>query len=335
MHRIPVILWAVAAFAFAEMNVASRAPVARVVELHGTATVAEVVEGEHFARPLMLYGTVYADEQLVLDADARATLVFRADGHIERVAKPGTYQVKKTGCEPAEGVERVAMPEQKREVIGKLSKGSRGIVQGGVVLARAPAPPSSDDTDEDAETPFEPDWSKISPRRDATLLAANPKFTWYAVPNAEKYTLKLYYLGNQVWTTEVKQSETTYDGEEPLTAAGTYWWEATATIDGKSWPVCESSFRMASEHQCDEAAEIEKMLKTPDPISLAIAAMWYRQNDMTTEAVAANEQLAKLAPSAAVYRELSELYYQLGRDQDGDAAAVKAEKLEKEKTEKN
>ena len=87
------------------------------------------------------------------------------------------------------------MPEQNRVVVGKLSKGSRGIVQGGVVMPRAPAPRPKDndantkpkdlDAPPASKLPATVDMGSFRPISGSTLLTAKPVFSWPAVPKAK------------------------------------------------------------------------------------------------------------------------------------------------------
>ncbi len=311
-------------------------PAARILEIKGKAMV---VEAKDLDRPAAVYGTIYADERIVVEKNTQVTLVFRGDGHVERIVAPGTFQVTEKGCRPSKGVEQVAMPEQNRVVVGKLSKGSRGIVQGGVVMPRAPAPrPKDNDAnskpkDLDAppanKLPATVDMGSFRPISGSTLLTAKPVFSWPAVPKAKKYTLSLFFLGNQVWAADTENTRLEYSGETPLKAGALYSWEITATLDGKPEPIGEGAFHMANDRQRASAAEIEKLLVKPEPLYLALAALWYKQNEMLFEAIAINEQLVKLTSNAAVYQELAELYSRAGMEKAATAAEDKAANLEK------
>jgi hypothetical protein len=332
--------WAVPLVAVALVVVGAgagpRSPAARVLEVKGNATV---VEGETYERPAAVYGTIYADEWLMMAKDTQVTLVFRGDGHVERVVAAGRFQVTQSGCQPRTGVEQVAMSEPNRAVVGKISKGSRGIVQGGVVMARAPAPGPAPiaaaappkDTASTAESDLleMADAGSIRPLVDSTLLAARPAFSWPAVPKAKKYTLNLYFLGNLVWSAEWETSRVEYSGDAPLKSGATYSWEVTTVRDGKPVTICEGMFHTASDRQRADADALEKLLAKPEPAYLALAAMWYKQNGLLTEAIAVNEQLAKLAPAAAIYGELAELYFRAGLSKEGNAADRKMMELEK------
>jgi hypothetical protein len=304
-----------------------RSPAARVLEMKGKATI---VEAENFDRPAALYGTIYADERLVVAKDAQVTLVFRSDGHVERVVAPGTFQVTQSGCQPQTGVQQVAMSEQNRATVGKISKGPRGIIQGGVVMVRSPAPPRKNAGPAQESKPLviaSP--GTIRPIANSTLLTAKPTFSWPAAPKAKTYTFTLYFLGNRVWSAASETPRLEYSGDTPLKSGAMYSWEVTTTLDGKAATVCEGMFRTASDRQQAEAAALKKLLAKPEPAYLALAAMWYKQNDLVPEAIALNEQLAKLTPDAVIYRELVDLYFQAGREEDANAAEATATELEK------
>ena len=136
MHLYGTLLGLTALFFLGEGGADDPIPAARVLELKGTATI---LDSENFDRPVALYGTIYGGERIVVGEDAQVTLVFRGEGQIERIAAPGTFAISPNGCEPRTGVEQVSVPERHRATIGKISKGNRGIVRGGVMVARAVA----------------------------------------------------------------------------------------------------------------------------------------------------------------------------------------------------
>jgi hypothetical protein len=327
MNRTATVLLAVVALVVVGAAWGGMSPAARVLEVRGKATVSEA---ENFDRPAAVYGTIYADERLVVAKDSQVTLVFRADGHVERIVAPGTFKVTPTGCQPKTGVEQVAMPEQNRAAIGKISKGPRGIVQGGVVMARSPAPPPKDaSAPPEAEPPAIAGPGNFRPILGSTVIAAKPVFSWPVVLKTKNYAFNLFLSGNRVWSATTETPRLEYAGDTPLKSGALYSWEVTVTNDGKSATVCEGTFHTASDRQRDEAAALKNLLAEREPFCLALAAMWYKQNGLVPEAIVINEQLAKATPDVAIYRELSELYFQAGREDDGNAAEIKAMELEK------
>jgi hypothetical protein len=325
MYRTWTVLLAAIVLVVTNAGAGGRAPAARVLEMKGKATI---VEGENFDRPAAVYGTIYSDERLKVTSDSQVTLVFRGDGHIERVVAPGTFKVTQHGCQPQTGVEQVPLSEQNRATVGKISKGSRGIVQGGVAMMRSPAPPPGNDPAQD-EGPVVVDLGKLRPVADSTLLVAKPKFSWPAIPKAKQYTLNLYLLGNRVWTANSEKTELDYAGETPLKSGATYSWEVTTILDDKPMTVCEGTFDTISDRQRADAESLDKLLAKPEPAFLVLAALWYKQNKLVLEAIAINEQLATLVPDSAVYRELAELYFRAGCVEEGNAAEEKMLELEK------
>lgn len=326
MNRTCITLFVAVALVIVGAGWGGRSPAARLLEVKGKATV---VEGENFNRPASVYGTLYVDERLVVAKDAQVTLVFRHDGHVERIVAPGTFQITQTGCRPRTGVESVAASTQNQAVITKISKGPRGIVQGGVVMVRSPAPPSGDAPSPAGDAPAMAEPGQIHPINESTALAAKPTFSWTALPKATRYTLKLYCSGNRIWSATAETTSVEYSGDA-LKPGTRYTWEVGTTLDGKSVPVCDGAFRTANDSQQADAEALRKLLAQPEPAYLALAVMWYKQNGMIGEAIAANEQLAgRLTSDAAVYQELAELYFQAGRAKDGMAAEAKAVELDK------
>lgn len=308
MHLYGTLLGLTSLFLLGDGRADEPMPAARVVELKGTATI---LDSEDFDRPVALFGTIYGGERIVVGEGAQVTLVFREEGQLERIAAPGTFTISPNGCEPRKGVEQVAVPERHRATIGKISKGNRGIVRGGVMVARAVAPPNADD-----QTPQEPGVPEIAagsitPVFDATLLEPKPKFSWPAVKRAKQYTLNLSLSENRIWSADTAATELAYGGSTPLKSGATYTWEVIALLDGTRTKFFEGEFRLASEAERATMAELKKMLEDPDPMYLILAAMWYKQHRLLPEAIAAYERLAEKNPDQAVYQELLELYYEI------------------------
>jgi hypothetical protein len=328
MKQSYAVLLLAGATVFVAAGAGLRSPAARVLEVKGKATILDL---ENFDRPAAMYATLYSDDRLVIDKNASAVLVFRADGHIERLTAPGTFQVTQNGCQPRTGIEVVAVPERSQSLVGKVSRGPRGIVQGGVTLVRAPPP--RDPTGKNKPTKsIGP--SRISPIPESTVLAVKPMFSWPEVHKAEMYALKLYFLGNQAWSATTNTTSLQYAGDPPLKAGAKYTWEVATKLDGKTSSVCEGVFTTATDAQRADVAAFEQLLAKPEVPFLALAALWYKQHGFIVEVIAANEQLAKLAADPAVYYTLAELYQQAGRIEDAAAAADKALELEANASEK-
>ncbi len=311
---------------FVAAGAGTRLPAARVLEVQGKVTI---VNPDRSDRPAATFSILYADDSLVAVKGAQITLIFRGDGHIERVAAPGKFQVAQTGCQPATGVERVTLSEPNRAVVAKISMGSQGIVQGGVVVARGVPSAGSDDAGNDDEPHVLAAPGQLRPIPESALLAAKPTFSWPAVAKAKKYSLNLYLRGSRVWSAASESPRLEYAAGEPLKSGGMYAWEVMTTLDGKEVKICEGVFYAASDRQQAEAEGLQKLLAKPETSSLALAALWYKQNRFVTEAIAVHEQLAKRSNDAAVYWTLSELCWQAGREDDAKAASNKAAELDK------
>ena len=134
----------------------------------------------------------------MVDKDASVTLAFGSDGHLEGAAV-GSLTVTQVGCQPKGGVERVAMSQQARAVVDKISQGAKGIVQGGGVVAREVPTVSSRPQDYDSLTVAAAP-GQIRPILGSTVLSTNPVFSWPTVPKAKKYTLNVYSQGSRVWS---------------------------------------------------------------------------------------------------------------------------------------
>jgi len=304
----------------------TRFPAARVLEVQGKVTI---VSPDKSDRPAALFSVIYADDHLVAAKDAAATLIFRDDGHIERVGSPGTFLVTPSGCQPKIGVEQVVMSEQNRVAVVKISKGPGGIVQGGVVVARNVPQSTTDNAVNDDEPRGLAAPGQLRPIPESTLLAAKPMFSWPAEAKGKKYHLNLYFRGNRVWSAVSETSRLEYTAKIPLQSGAMYSWEVTTNSDGEAAKICEGVFYTASDRQRAEAAGLEKLLAKPDIPCLALAALWYKQNRFVIEAIAVHERLGKVSDDAAVYWALSELCWQAGREGDAKAAANKAAELDK------
>jgi len=331
MKRHSLVLFAVLALLLVGLGAGggARSPAARIVEIKGQAAI---VDPENFDRQAALFGTLYANDRLKLEAKASVTRVFRSDGHIERLASPGPFTVTPEGCTPEADIERPALSAQSRSTVGKIAKGPRGIVQGGVVVARAPArpPKKEENARNDSDAAAAPLYAgAIRPVAGATILSAKPAFSWPAVPNATKYVLSLYYLGNRIWKAETDKTQLDYAGELPLKPGATYSWDVAALVGDLTAPINTSSFRIADDSQQSHAEAVRKMVAKPEAPLLAVAALWYEQNDLVEEAIDAYRQLSNLADDPVVYNALSGLCWRAGLEEEARRADEEAAKLEK------
>ncbi|MGD0899677.1 MAG: hypothetical protein ABR915_17740 [Thermoguttaceae bacterium] len=279
-------------------------------------------DGGPAERLLASHSTIYADQQLLVSPDAQVTLLFWSDGHIEQIAAPGTFKVALGGCQPRTGIKQLKVAEPSRAVVDQCRNDFRR--QFSAVVARSGDGGQGDVSSAGAGR------GELRPILDSTVLAAKPVFAWPARSKAAKYTVSLYFLENRIWSAVTEATRLEYSGETPLRPDEMYSWRVTTTLDdGKVVTLCGGVFRTASGPQRETAAGLEKLLARPEPPYLAMAAIWYKQNGFIPEAIAADEQLARLAPDAGVYRELSRLYVLAGRSEDAFAANLKAAELEK------
>jgi hypothetical protein len=327
MQRILAVLVLINALVSLGVDNGPRKPAARFLEIKGNVVIRDP---GNYQRPAVTFGTVYADDRIVVGKGAQAMLAFRADGHVECITAASTLQVTSEGCRPKSGVEQIAMPATQRAILSKLSRGPNGIVQGGVMVARAAAPrPRDDESPENEQAPLAMP-GQLRPILGSTVLIQKPTFSWPAVPKAEKYTLNVYDGGNRVWSAGTDTTRLEYSGEKPLKSDSFHLWEVIATIGGKPAHVGEGTFMTANDRQRDDAEALQKLLRKPDVPTLAVAALWYRQNDMIEEAIATFRQLAKLSRDPDVYRSLVDLCDLAGLDDEARETEQKAEELEKE-----
>lgn len=311
-------------------------PAARIVEMKGKATIVEdagdagtTVAPDDLARPAAVYHTIYADERLMVADGSQVTLVFRANGHTERIVVPGTFKVTQEGCTPKEGIEQKPLSRKNRATIDKINTDFPRIVQGGVVMAFAPA------------EGYEPPPPGICPFHNSKLLEVQPAFSWPANPKAKQYTLHLYEVdeeghrvpGSRDWSDTTEKPELKY-ADQPLTPGTKYKWEVTASLDGRrklrsrKEKECWGEFRVASPEERDKAESLAEITAQSEPALIALAAMWYREFGFLREAIALNERLAKLTADPAVYGELEELYFEANDHKRAEAAAEKMMQLE-------
>jgi hypothetical protein len=311
---------------FVGAGAGARSPAARVLEVKGKIAI---ISPDKSQRTAAMFSTVYADDRLVAGSGAQATLVFRSDGHIERIGSPGTFQVTASGCEPKNNVVQVAMSQQNQAVVARISAEPGGIIQGGVVVARGGPGVLNDASTNEAEPNAHASARQIRPLPESTLLAERPTFSWPVDANAKKYVLNLYLRGKRVWSATTDAATLKYASETKLKPGAMYSWEVVADPDGDAAKICESVFHTASDRQRAEASGLEKLLSKPDTPSLALAAMWYKKNQFVTEAIAVHQRLAKRSNDTAVYWSLSELCWQAGREVEAKAAANRATELDK------
>ncbi len=286
-------------------------PVARILELKGTVVI-KTAEGK--TRPAAVYGTVFEGESLTVKQGAQAVLVFRQDGHSERLKVATTVTAKATGCEPKGSVEVIATDPRRQTLV---AKGLQRLPE--LALAGAVSVPRSG--------PSEKIPPRISPINGATLLTQSPVLSWLEVTDAAEYEVVVYNGSLRHWSTSVKNPELSYKGPV-LKPSRTYRWEIVAKSSGQVQPVGKGEFTIATAEQIAEALEIKELAIGEDVVGLALAALSYERLGLFAEALAVYERLAKLAPDTSPFHAaLADLYEKAGRQDDSAQARARAEKL--------
>ncbi len=286
-------------------------PVARILELKGSVAI-KTPEGK--TRPAAVYGTVFENELLTVDNAAQVVLVFRHDGHSERLQVPTTFTAGSTGCEPQSDVKKI-VSEARRQML--VAKGLKRLPE--LALAGAVSVPRSGPTE---KLPL-----RISPIQGATLLTQRPVLRWPAVENALEYEVVVYNGKLRHWSSTASKAEVNYEGPA-LKPSRTYRWEVVAKMTGEVRRVGNGEFTIATGDQLAEAQEIKEVATGEDVAGLALAALSYERLGMFEEALAVYERLAKLAPDTSPFHAaLADLYEKAGRREDSAQARTRAEKL--------
>ncbi|MGD0898201.1 MAG: hypothetical protein ABR915_10225 [Thermoguttaceae bacterium] len=305
---VPLVVLCLGIAAHAEAAV----PAARVLETKGKVVVKPKGDDSRELAPL---DTVYLDEKVVLVSGSSAVLAFRADGHIERLSQPGEVVVTKTGCDPKTGVEVLEAPERHKKLVSAtvMSLHPRG--SAGVTIFRSAGP-------------GKPPPMRISPVRGSTILTERPRLAWSAVPDAVRYEVAVK-VDPKGWGMTTKETQADYPGDPPLKPGSLHEWLVTVTLaDGTTRHACEGEFTVATEEQRARAADLKPLATGTDVAYLALAAVWYDENNMIPEAVAAYERLVSLEPGVAVFHfALSRLYMREERPADSQKAYARGRQL--------
>ncbi|BAY35688.1 hypothetical protein NIES2111_00040 [Nostoc sp. NIES-2111] len=154
----------------------------------------------------------------------------------------------------------------------------------------------------------------ISPR-DTAILSGKPTLRWNAVKGATSYKVTLRGPGVN-WTTNVKQSEVVYSGQEPLQPGFRYRVVVTADNGATSESDAPVGFNLLSEGEAQQVkAEITQLQKQPltdESKNLALAYL-YQSKNLNAVAIDLLAGLVKQEnQSTAVYQLLGSLYQQVG-----------------------
>lgn len=187
----------------------------------------------------------------------------------------------------------------------------------------------------------------ISPR--STLILTNqPTLRWNATTNAKNF--KVTVRGRKLnWTTQVSRDqvcqhnicELVYPGEPPLQLEVSYILviETDTNRSSAEITVAELGFKLIDEYKAEEvhknAQQIEEQNLSAREKALEVADL-FTDSNLAAEAITTLEALAKDEKSAAVYRQLGELYRWIGLPLEAEVqyqeavkkAEVAADKLE-------
>ena len=301
-------------------------PVARVLEVRGSIRAERADSAD---RELAVFGTVYEGERLVLAADSWLVLAFRAEGRLERIAGPAEVTVGVGGCVPEELVQPRALARDGGRPVQAAVQQLPPVTRGGATIVRS----------RPGETGRPPDlppgvlglprpWFEPVPQ--TIVLAVRPVFDWQTLPGATGYVVCVADEAGELWSTQVAQPPVEYGGTQPLEPGQRYtWWVRVSEgpdQPGRRWG--EARFTVAGGEQRALAEELQAWTAESQPGYLALAALWFQQEQLVGEAIQAARRLAELDPEQAEYhRLLAQLYQRAGRSDRADAARQRVRAL--------
>lgn len=293
---------------------AAEKPIGRILEITGKVRVLDVTKK---SRPAEVFGTVYAEESLELEADASVVISFRVSRKLERISKVSKATLKETGVEPREAATSLELknPQAMKLVGNSLKSLEKGV--GGVTLTRSAGPA--------APLPA------VSPIVGCTVLTANPTFNWPTRENAKSYELILKgpKLKKKPWRTDKMAPPVKYDGDTELENDKEYLWEVFVTLnDDKVLPICNGSFHIGSDETYEAAKDLEALNNETEPPLVALAAIRLEELGLYEDAIRQYERLLELSPRRAEFpAALSELYDKAGKTTKAAESRKLAEKL--------
>lgn len=172
----------------------------------------------------------------------------------------------------------------------------------------------------------------ISPRR-TKLLNPLPKLRWNAVPGASRYAVSLIGDEEVIWETIVRETEVVYSGEPPLESGVDYLLMIEANTGASSLEddSPDLGFSLLEENEAtvvrDAVEQLVNLDLANETKSLALAHL-YMVHDLKTEAIATLEALEKQgSQTAAIYRTLGELYFEVGLNPLAESHYLRATQL--------
>lgn len=149
----------------------------------------------------------------------------------------------------------------------------------------------------------------ITPR-DTRLLNPQPTLEWKSVPNATTYTITIEEdIEGEIWKTETQETQLIYDGDVALIPGLSYTLKVKADSGSE---VAEGRFNILSQEDASIVkVAIENAKNLNNPLSqLAV----YKQYLLRADAIQLLEKMVNQdTQSSTVYRELGDLYWQIGR----------------------
>jgi hypothetical protein len=251
-------------------------------------------------------------------------LAFRVDGHIEQVVGPAQTTVGETGCDAGGQVQRFAVPQKNESLIRQTVQQLPAITRGGVTVVRNPGSRKIGGLPPGLEMKQRP----VAFVRFCSI-SGRPLLRWPAVPDAERYTVRLFGSAGEVWSAETSETSISYAGSQPLKPGEGYRWSVSCPAkDGESELVCKGYVEVAAEEQARHAAALEELGEEADEAMLALHVMWFIDREMFPAALEAAERLAEQDPTDAAYqRLLADLYGRLGQPEEAAAAKERAKSL--------
>ena len=236
------------------------APVAVIIEALGkpTKSIAGVV------KPVRRLDLLRPGDGVSAGQGGNVTVVFVADGHLEKLTEGASITVAETGGADAKGkVERLPTSLSEPNLQAFRDKIRGGRIGGGVFRAdEAPRP-------------------AVAPVDGTVVATAQPAFRWPPAPGAASYRLELLSgaattAEKVLWSRTTKNPELSFpDDATPLTRGLRYRWRVSAVGgEGIESPVIkESLFLVGPASYESQAAALITLAREGDPAQQLLAAI--------------------------------------------------------------
>ncbi len=258
------------------------APVAVIIEVVGkpTRSVAGVV------KPIRRLDLLRPGDGVSAGPGGRVTVVFVADGHLEKLAEGASITVAEAGGEKAEGkVERLPSDLSEPNLQAFRDKIRGGRIGGGVFRANEGPRPA------------------VGPVDGTVVATARPAFRWPAATGAASYRVELLSgaattAEKILWSRVTKKTEIPFpDDARPLTRGLRYRWRVGAVGgDGFETPVVkESLFLVGPAAYESQAAALTRLAREGDPGQQLLAGVGLESLGMLDELYPLYTRLAERA----------------------------------------